>query len=67
VRTQAEEPKTVAMLLEALFEVTGRQLELLFATGEAARESEPATDGPVTEQEIIDLVKSTFDAQELER
>jgi DNA polymerase-3 subunit gamma/tau len=66
MREQAEEPKTSALLLEALFEVTGRHLELVFATGAAASPAEPAGDHPVTEEEIIALVKSTFDAQELE-
>ena len=64
-RERAEEPKSVALLQDALYEVTGRRLELVFATGERpeARASEP--ERPATEQEILELMKSTFDAQEL--
>jgi hypothetical protein len=65
-RRTAEDPKNVALLQTALFEVTGRRLEIAFATGARPdpRESEP--DHPATEEEIVELVKSTFDAQELD-
>ena len=65
-REKAAEPKSVALLQDALYEVTGRRLELVFATGErpAAEKGEP--DHPATEEEIVELMKSTFDAQELE-
>ena len=44
--------------------MTGRRLEIVFATGERPRpESEPSPTRPATEEEIVELVKSTFDAQ----
>jgi DNA polymerase-3 subunit gamma/tau len=64
-REKAEEPKNAALLLEALYEVTGRHLEVAFATGEELPAPEAGPEHPVTEQEIVELVKSTFDAQEL--
>jgi DNA polymerase-3 subunit gamma/tau len=65
-REKAEEAKTASLLLDALFEVTGRRMQLSFVTGEPPEASEEAADHPVTEEEIVELVKSTFDAQELE-
>jgi len=65
-RERSEEPKIATLLLEALFEVTGRHLQLAFATGEAPAEVGLGPDHPVTEEEIVELVKSTFDAQELD-
>ncbi len=65
-RKHAEEPKNVALLENALYEVTGRRLQIAFATGARPdpRASEP--DRPATEEEIVELVKTTFDAQELD-
>jgi DNA polymerase-3 subunit gamma/tau len=65
-RKHAEEPKNVALLETALYEVTGRRLQIAFATGARPdpRASEP--DRPATEEEIVELVKTTFDAQELD-
>ena len=37
---RAEEPKAVALLQDALYEVTGRRLELVFTTGERAAAGE---------------------------
>ena len=65
-RERSEEPKVASLLLEALYEVTGRHLQLAFATGEAPVGVSDGNDHPVTEQEIVELVKSTFDAQELD-
>ena len=44
--------------------MTGRKLELVFALGEE-REPESATERPESEEEIVELMKRTFDAQEL--
>jgi hypothetical protein len=65
-RQQAEEPKNAGLLGEALYEVTGRKLSVVFAEGpdEEPRSKEP--DRPATEEEIVELVKSTFDAREVE-
>ncbi len=65
-RARAEEPKNATLLVEALYEVTGRRLALAFATAEPSEPAAAAPDHPVTEQEIVELVKSTFDARELE-
>ena len=65
-RERAEEPRNVAVLQEALFEVTGRRLSIVFATGEPPASDQQEPEHPVTEKEIVELMKSTFDAQELE-
>ncbi len=65
-RQLAEEPKNATLLAEALYEVTGRHLELAFEVGENGGEAdEPAPDEPVSEEEIIELMKGTFDAREV--
>ena len=66
-REKAEEPKNAPTCQEALYEVTGRRLELAFATGEPPAAAGADAEQPATEQEIVELVKSTFDAQELEQ
>jgi DNA polymerase-3 subunit gamma/tau len=64
-REKAAEPKSVALLQDALYEVTGRRLELVFATGMRPAPETPEPDHPASEEEIVELMKSTFDAQEL--
>jgi hypothetical protein len=67
-RRQAEEPKHATVLQDALYEVTGRRLALELVLGEERhRPGETEEDRPVTEAEIVELVKSTFDAQEVEQ
>jgi DNA polymerase-3 subunit gamma/tau len=63
---QAEDPKNSVLLQEALYEITGRRLELAFAVG--VERTAPVTEDehPATEEEILELMKSTFDARELE-
>jgi DNA polymerase-3 subunit gamma/tau len=63
---QAEDPKNSALLQEALYEVTGRRLELAFAVGVERTASVTEDEHPATEEEILELMKSTFDARELE-
>jgi DNA polymerase-3 subunit gamma/tau len=66
-RQLAEEPKNATLLEEALYEVTGRHLALAFEVGENGGDSEqPAPDEPASEEEIIELMKGTFDAREVE-
>jgi len=66
-RQLAEEPKNATLLAEALYEVTGRHLELEFEVGENGGEGDThAPEEPMSEEEIIDLMKGTFDAQEVE-
>jgi DNA polymerase-3 subunit gamma/tau len=66
-RQLAEEPKNATLLEEALYEVTGRHLALAFEVGENGGDSEqPAPDEPASEEEIIELMKGTFDAREVD-
>jgi DNA polymerase III gamma/tau subunit len=62
----AEDPKNAAMLRDALYEVTGRKLAVDFALGERAHEQTGDDDAPATEEDVVELMKSTFDARELE-
>ena len=54
------------MLREALYEVTGRKLAVAFALGDGAEE-EAEDLPPEAEEDILELMKSTFDARELEQ
>jgi DNA polymerase III subunit gamma/tau len=65
-RGLAEEPKNAGVLAAVLHEVTGRRLAVAFEVGEGepAVEAEPE-DEPVTEEEIIALVQTTFDTRKL--
>src|SRR4051812_7068301 len=59
----AEDPKNSEMLRDALYEVTGRKLAVAFELGERAhRETEDET--PASEEDVLELMKSTFDARE---
>ncbi len=64
-RQLAEEPKNATLLVDTLFEVTGRRLALEFAVGENGGEA-PADEEPPSEEDLVALVKETFDARELE-
>ncbi|HEX2044308.1 MAG TPA: hypothetical protein VHF23_01635, partial [Gaiellaceae bacterium] len=63
-RNLAEEPKNAGLLADVLYEVTGRRLALAFELGEGPHE-EAADEEPATEEEIISLMKTTFDAREI--
>jgi DNA polymerase III gamma/tau subunit len=62
-RQLAEEPKNATLLADALYEVTGRRLGVAFAEGEASPHNEE-DDEPLGEENILELVKETFDARE---
>jgi len=62
----AEDPKNAALLRDALYEVTGRKLAVTFELGDRSH-SEPADDAPVSEEDVLELMKSTFDARELDQ
>ena len=64
-RQLAEEPKNAGLLVDALYEVTGRRLQLEFAVGENGAEA-AAPEEPATEEDLVALVKETFDAREVE-
>ncbi len=65
-RQLAEEPKNATLLAEALYEVTGRKLALDFAVGENGGEEAAEEEQPAGEEEIVQLMKDTFDAHEVE-
>jgi DNA polymerase-3 subunit gamma/tau len=65
-RQLAEEPKNATLLAEALYEVTGRKLALDFALGENGGDGPEEEDEPAGEEEIVQLMKDTFDAREVE-
>jgi DNA polymerase III subunit gamma/tau len=65
-RNLAEESKNATLLADVLYEVTGRRLTLAFAVGEGEPEEADEQDTPATEEEIISLMKTTFDAREVD-
>ncbi len=64
-RKMAEEPKNSTLLADALYEVTGRKLGVAFALGERTDVTEEEH-APANEEDIVELVKQTFDAREVE-
>jgi DNA polymerase-3 subunit gamma/tau len=66
-RRQAEEQKTASLLRDALYEVTGRRLAVSTTLAEHAEgEPAPADDEPLSAEDVISLLKDTFDAEEVE-
>jgi DNA polymerase-3 subunit gamma/tau len=61
----AEDPKNAEMLRDALYEVTGRKLAVTFELGEAGHASDEE-EPPASEADVLELMKSTFDARELD-
>jgi DNA polymerase-3 subunit gamma/tau len=61
----AEDPKNSAMLRDALYEVTGRKLAVEFELGETGN-ARAEDDAPTSEEDVLELMKSTFDARELD-
>ncbi len=61
----AEDSKNAALLRDALYEVTGRKLAVVFELGEAG-EREHLDETPASEEDVLELMKSTFDARELD-
>jgi len=60
----AEDPKNAELLREALYEITGRKLAVEFELGEATGPGEE--EQPASEEDVLELMKSTFDARELD-
>ena len=63
-RRMAEDPKNAGLLRDALYEVTGRKLALAFAEGENGHEE--ADERPASEEDILALVRDTFDATDVD-
>ncbi|HVY61861.1 MAG TPA: hypothetical protein VHF22_09420, partial [Planctomycetota bacterium] len=66
-RSLAEEPKNAGLLAEVLHEVTGRRLTPAFAVGAdaPAAEADESENKPASEEDIVSLLKQTFDAREV--
>jgi DNA polymerase-3 subunit gamma/tau len=65
-RRLAEDPKNASVLREALFQVTGRKLAVMFVTGEKREREEPDETAPPSEDDLVALFKETFDAREVD-
>jgi DNA polymerase-3 subunit gamma/tau len=61
----AEDSKNAALLRDALYEVTGRKLAVIFELGEPGT-AQADDDPPASEEDVLELMKSTFDARELD-
>jgi DNA polymerase-3 subunit gamma/tau len=61
----AEDPKNATLLRDALYDVTGRKLAVAFALGESGHTTSDDA-GPASEDDVLELMKSTFDARELD-
>ena len=64
-RKLAEDPKNVAILRDALYDVTGRKLAVSFTLGERSGPAE-AEEKSLDENELVALLKETFDAKEVD-
>jgi DNA polymerase III subunit gamma/tau len=64
-RNLAEEPKNATLLLDALYEVTGRRFALAFVVGEDGEPEPQAEQRPLSEEELLDQLKQNFDAREV--
>jgi hypothetical protein len=63
-RQLAEEPKNATLLVDALYEVTGRRFAVAFEVGENG-ETEPEQERTLSEEELVEEIKHTFDAREV--
>jgi DNA polymerase-3 subunit gamma/tau len=64
-RRQIGEPTNIGLLRDALYEVTGRKLAVVLETGESETPAEHADDVPLSEEDVISLLKETLDAEEI--
>ena len=58
------EPQNIGLLRDALYEVTGRKLAVVLATGEGSLEDE-VDELPLGEDKLIEVLKERFDAEEV--
>jgi len=66
-RRQVAEPQNIGLLRDALYEVTGRHLAVVLETGETEAGEKPSDDEPLSEEDVISLLKETLDAREVEK
>ena len=64
-RRQIAEPQNIGLLREALYEVTGRKLTVVLETGESEEDLSERDDEPLSEEDVISLLKETLDAREV--
>jgi hypothetical protein len=64
-RKQAEDVKSIGLLRDALYEVTGRRLAIATAIAPAP-DDDAASEAPLPEDDFVSLFKDTFDAEEVE-
>jgi DNA polymerase III subunit gamma/tau len=64
-RRQVAEPQNIGLLRDALYEVTGRKLAVVLATGEGSLE-DVEEELPLGEDKLIEVLKERFDAEEVE-
>jgi DNA polymerase III subunit tau, C-terminal domain len=66
-RRLAEDPKNANVLREALYQVTGRKLGVLFVLGEKREHEDPdEPQSAASEEDLVALFKETFDAREVD-
>ena len=65
-RAQIEDPKNLAMLRDALYAVTGRRRAVETVVGAPPEPIEPEDARELSEEDVISLLKDTFDAEEVE-
>ncbi len=65
-RRQADEPKALGAIREALYEVTGHRLAVTLTVGEATEAEPGESESTVSEEALISMFKDTFDATEVE-
>jgi len=65
-RRLAEDPKNATVLRDALYQVTGRKLGVLFVLGDKREHEEPEEHAAPTEEDLVALFKETFDAREVD-
>ena len=65
-RRQADEPKAIAVIRDALYEVTGHRLGLTLTLGEPEDVDPAEEESPISEEALISMFKDRFDAHEVE-
>ena len=65
-RRQAEDERNASFLREALYEVTSRHLALSFTVGANGGDAGEPESEPMSEEDLLALLKEEFDAKEVE-